>query len=213
MDIQTLTIIVSSIALAVALESTILCVWLYRKISKRLDTLPKETSLSDNNFRQLVDKLSMVPDSMELQQPAKEETTEQAVMATSPNEKLLAQAYDTFYIKYQQTVADMTVDNMEQQAEQLATLLLEMGYWLKDFLPVCRGDFNATATQKANAERIALAKQQWLQELEQAPQPNTNPYETPLEVMALVQKLQQWGVDDFRFLISGYQYKAKQKQA
>ena len=206
MDIQTLTIIVSSIALAVALESTILCVWLYRKISNRLDAIPKETNFSDNNFRQLVD-------SQELQQPVKEEATEPSVVATSPNDKLLAQAYDTFYSKYRQTVTDMTVDNMEQQAEQLATLLLEMGYWLKDFLPVSQGDFNATATQKANVERIALAKQQWLQELEQAPQPNTNPFETPLEVMALVQKLQQWGVDDFRFLISGYQYKAQQKQA
>lgn len=220
MDVQTITIIVSSVALAVALESTMLCLWIYRKMAARLDE-QRQVQQPDYGLQQLTAQLATAPDFAEeelqgrtkREKPALQGGEKAPAVAPNPHAEQLKQAYDTFYAQYEQIAADITVDNLGQRSQQLATLLLEMGYWLKDFLPVSQGDFNATSVQKANAGSIALTEKQWQQELAQAPLPNANPYETPLEVMALVQKMQQWGVGSFRFLVSGFRYQSKQTES
>lgn len=221
MDIQTLTIIVACTAFALALEATILIWWFSRKTYlqlaeirqgmkelKEMKQLPKD----DLFLRQLVDKLSPVSDFPE-DIDNDTETKNLQVEKDDSNNSLLLQAYEVFYNHYQQMAADISVDNLEEKKDQLSTLLLEMGYWLKDFLPVWHKDFNATSDQNANARRIALNEHQWQQELANAPLATTNPYKTPFEVIALVQCLQQWGIKSFRFLLSGFRYQPQNTES
>lgn len=215
MDIQTLYIIVASVALALALESIIFQQWSFKKIHRRLDALNEEISemkQPKDDFRQLVNKLAAAPDFPEdiVELPAKKEIPAETVPAKDPQ---LQQAYNTFYTQYQQMVADISVDNISEKQQELATLLLEMGYWLKDFLPVWNEDFNATSTQKNNVASIAQSEQQWQKEIENAPKPTTNPIKTPFEAIALMRQLQQWGVKHFRLLISGFRYEPQNTES
>ena len=50
-----------------------------------------------------------------------------------------------------------------------------------------------------------------IQRIADALAPSGNAYNTPVEVIALNNILQEWGVDDLQLLISGYQYKKEQK--
>lgn len=130
----------------------------------------------------------------------------------SPNEAHLQIAYSVFSAKYKNLCAQLDVHNYKQLAPQMARLLIEMGVWLKDFLPISQDDFNSTEVQKTNVNSIGLPQDMRDQRIADAPVPTGNTNSTPMEVIALNHILQEWGVDDLQLLISGYQYK-KDKEA
>lgn len=201
MDIQTLTIIIACVALALALEATILIVWFTKKMSMQMVTFhEKMTQLKEYLTQKDVQQTTLTDLPKEVVVEPKAETV------LTPPDPLLEQAYNTFYLRYRQLASETTVDNLDEKSQELACQLLEMGYWLKDYLPVWHHDFNATSVQKVNVESITLDDEHWQQTHAQAPLPTTNPYKTSFEVIALVQKLHQWGVEQFRFLISGFRY-------
>lgn len=213
MDLQTLTISIACIALALALESTILIVWFYRKLSFQIKNLRNEMIQPKDDLCLLVDKLTPTFDYPE--EIGGEFDEEKAVppiaqtekeTLTDENKMLLEKAYTTFYLQFQELADSITIDNLDDKSQEMMRLLLEMGYWLKDFLPVWRNDFNATSKQKENVNSITFDENQWKRRIAEAPLPNGNILQTPLEVIGLVKKLQQHNVTDFRFLISGFRY-------
>lgn len=218
MEIQTITIIIASIALAIALESTILIVWCYRKMSKQINSLRYEMVLPKDDLRLLVDKLTPPIDFPEEMDSAIDESPT-VISSPSPDDgaptdnsnDLLENAYNTFHLRYQELVDSITIDNLDVKSQEQAVLLLEMGYWLKDYLPVWHNDFNATSIQRENVNFIALDQTQWQRKLAEAPLPDNNPYKTPLEVIGLVKKMKQCQINDFRFLISGFRYQQNEE--
>ncbi len=213
MDIQTLTISIACIALALALESTILIIWFYRKLSFQIKNLRNEMIQPKDDLCLLVDKLTPTFDyPEEIAGELDEETTAPPIVhteeetLTDENKMLLEKAYNTFYLQYQQLADSISIDNMDDKSQEMMRLLLEMGYWLKDFLPVWRNDFNATSKQKENVNSITLDENQWKKKIAEAQLPNGNILQTPLEVIGIVKKLHQYNVTDFRFQISGFRY-------
>lgn len=216
MEIQTLTIIVASIALALAFESTILIVWFYRKLSHQVKSLQKEMIQPKDDLCLIVDKLtSTVNFPEETTGKSDEETLVTPIdhttkeTLTDDDKLLLEKAYNTFYLQYQELANSISIENVDDKSQKLMNLLLEMGYWLKDFLPVCQNDFNATSQQKVNVNSICLDEKQWKEMKAEAPLSDTNLLRTPLEVMGLVNIFRQCHVSDFRFLISGFSYQQK----
>lgn len=218
MEIQTITIIIASIALAIALESAILIVWCYRKMSKQISSLRYEMVQPKDDLRLLVDKLTPPIDFPEEIDSVIDEgpsvissTPPDGGASTDNSNELLENAYNSFHLCYQELVDSITVDNLDVKSQELATLLFEMGYWLKDYLPVWHNDFNATSIQRENVHFITLDQMQWQQKLAEAPLPNNNPYKTPLEVIGLIKKMKQCHINDFRFLISGFRYQQNEE--
>ena len=204
LDIQTLTIIIACVALALALEASVLIVWHSKKMSQQMNSLHDEVLNAKNDSRlQLIEPQTALPDFTE---QSFDESKIEINDSNLVHDPLLEQAYNIFYLHYRQLARDTTVDNLEKNSQEFASLLLEMGYWLKDYLPVWHKDFNATSVQKNNVESIMIDDEKWRQTQTQAPLPTNNPYKTPFEVIALVQKLREWGVEHFRFLISGFRY-------
>lgn len=217
MELQTLTIIIACVALAVALESTILIIWLYRKISKQIKLLYRDMLQPKDDIRLLVDKLTPSIDFPEEidnvtneGQSANPETTYDNGASKDNSDKYLEKAYETFHIRYQELADSINIDNLDVKSQEQITLLVEMGYWLKEFLPVWHNDFNATSKQRENVGSITLNQELWQQKLAEAPLPNTDPYKTPFEVIGLVNKLRQCHINRFRFLISGFRYIEKE---
>lgn len=218
MEIQTLTIIIACVALAMALESTILIIWLYRKMSKQIKSLHSDMVQPKDDLRLLVDKLTPpidFPEEIDYvidERPSVVPNTPADDRASTNNShELLEKAYNTFHLRYQELADNITVDNLDAESQEQITLLLEMGYWLKDFLPIWHNDFNATSTQKENVHFISLDQMQWQRKLAEAPLPDNNPYKTPLEVIGLIKKMKEYHINEFRFLISGFRYQQSEE--
>ena len=218
MDLQTLTIIIACIALAIALESTILIMWFYRKLSSQIKSLRKEMIQPKDDLCLLVDKLSPTFDfPEEITRLSDEKKTEPSIVSTveetlvDDDKLLLEKAYSIFYLQYQDLADSINIENMDDMSQKLMCLLLEMGYWLKDYLPVWHKDFNATTKQKENVNSITIDENQWKKIQSEAPLADKNILKTPLEVMGLVKQLQKCDVNDFRFLISGFRYQKNEE--
>lgn len=235
MNITTITLIVAGIALALGIQVILLHVFGMRKISASLKEIKAEIEKAHTEPLQLlVDKYAPSGDFEEeedegLAQPKSATTATQFVDTPNPdkadstetskssgkpapNEAALQMAYSVFTPQYEKLCQELDEHNYKERAPQMARLLIEMGVWLKDFLPVSQNDFNATRAQRDNVSSIGMPDDLRTQRIADAPVPSGNAYNTPVEVIALNDILQEWGVDDLQLLLSGYQYKKAQKQ-
>ena len=235
MNIITITLIVAGVAIALGIQAILLHILGMRKIGASLkDIMKKIEEERTAPLQMLVDKYAPNGDFEEEDdgddaQPAAATTTTQFVETPAPdkaktdepsepagrptpNEAALQIAYSVFTTKYKDLCQGLDVHNYKERAPQMARLLIEMGLWLKDFLPISQNEFNVTRDQRDNVKSIGLPDDQRDQRLAAAPTPTGNTNNTPMEVIALNHILQEWGVDDLQLLISGYQYK-KDKEA
>ena len=236
MNITTITLIVAGVAIALGIQAILLHILGMRKIGASLkDIMKKIEEERTAPMQLLVNKYAPNGDFEEEDdegddaQPAAATTTTQFVETPAPdkakagepsepsgkptpNEAALQMAYSVFTTQYKNLCQGLDVHNYKERAPQMARLLIEMGVWLKDFLPVSQGDFNTTNNQKDNVKSIGQPDDERKQRLAAAPVPTGNTNNTPMEVIALNHILQEWGVDDLQLLISGYQYK-KDKEA
>lgn len=220
-SIITITLIVSGLALALAIWVTVLLLLGMRKVSKTMtDIQSKLDAQKASPLQLLVDKYAegdFEEQPTATQQPSP--TTQFVDTGFQPSEKgdnsqrpslndtALQMANDVFLPQYKALTEGLDEHNYKERAPQMARLLIEMGLWLKDFLPVSQQEFNVTKTQRDNVASIGLPDELRQQRLAEAPLPTGNAYDTPFEVIALDHILQQWGVDDLALLISGYRYK------
>lgn len=223
MNITTITLIVAGVALALGIQVILLHIFGMRKISASLKDIKVEIEKAHAGpLQMLVDKYAPHGDFEEddkdgaTVQPAQVATTQFVNTPNpsgkpAPNEAALQMAYSVFMPQYEALCQGLDEHNYKERAPQMARLLIEMGLWLKDFLPVSQNDFNATRAQHENVNSIGLPDDQRAQRIADAPEPSGNAYNTPVEVIALNNILQEWGVDDLQLLISGYQYKKEQK--
>ena len=232
MNITTITLIVAGVALALGIQVILLHIFDMRKISASLKDIKAEIEKAHTEpLQMLVDKYAPKGDFEEddeyddSTQPMQGATTTQFVDTPNPdksapdssgkpapNEAALQMAYSVFTPQYEALCQGLNEHNYKERAPQMARLLIEMGLWLKDFLPVSQNDFNATRAQRDNVKSIGLPDDLRAQRIADAPVPSGNAYNTPVEVIALNNILQEWGVDDLQLLLSGYQYKKEQKQ-
>ena len=219
MNITTITLIVAGIALALAIEVAIYHVFGIRKISKALDAIKKRVDAQASPMQLLIDKYANndyeEPVASQPATPAtpaadKKPTTapvdEVPSRKPSPTDAALLMANDVFLPQYKQLLDGLDEHNYKQRAPQMARLLIEMGVWLKDFLPISQDDFNVTKAQRDNVASIGFTEEQRREMLDAAPSPTGNAYATPIEVIALNHILKEWGVDDLALLIAGYKY-------
>lgn len=120
---------------------------------------------------------------------------------------LTSQAYSKYYVNYQRIVQNLSVENYSEESDKLGDLLVEMGLWLKDYLAVVSGDFNVTQAQRSNVQTVSESSGDNSDREETFRIPNNNPYETPLEVIALVEKFKKMGIHNINVSLSGYQYR------
>ena len=223
MNITTITLIVAGVALALGIQVILLHIFGMRKISASLKDIKAEIEKAHAGpLQMLVDKYAPHGDFEEddedgvTVQPAQVATTQFVDTPNpsgkpAPNEAALQMAYSVFTPQYEALCQGLDEHNYKERAPQMVRLLIEMGLWLKDFMPVSQNDFNATRAQRENVNSIGLPDDQRAQRIADAPVPSGNAYNTPVEVIALNNILQEWGVDDLQLLISGYQYKKEQK--
>lgn len=224
MNITTITLIVAGVALALGIQVILLHIFGMRKISASLKDIKAEIETAHTEpLQMLVDKYDPRGDFEEDDEDDSTVQPAQVVITQfvdtpnpsgkpAPNEEALQMAYRVFTPQYEALCQDLDEHNYKERAPQMVRLLIEMGLWLKDFLPVSQNDFNATRAQRENVNSIGLPDDQRAQRIADAPAPSGNAYNTPVEVIALNNILQEWGVDDLQLLLSGYQYKKNQKQ-
>ena len=219
MNITTITLIVAGIALALAIEVAIYHFFGIRKISKALDAIKTKVDAQASPMQLLIDKYA----NNDYEEPAAPQPAAPATPAAdkkpttapvdevpsrkpSPTDAALLMANDVFLPQYKQLLDGLDEHNYKQRAPQMARLLIEMGVWLKDFLPISQDDFNVTKAQRDNVASIGFTEEQRREMLDAAPSPTGNAYATPIEVIALNHILKEWGVDDLALLIAGYKY-------
>ena len=220
MNITTITLIVAGVALALAIEVAIYHFFGIRKISKALDAIKTKVDAQASPMQLLFVKYAnndyeepAAPQHAAPATPAadKKPTTaapvdEEHPRKPSPTDAALQMANDVFLPQYKQLLDGLDEHNYKQRAPQMARLLIEMGVWLKDFLPISQQDFNVTKAQRDNVASIGFTEEQRREMLDAAPSPTGNAYATPIEVIALNHILKEWGVDDLALLIAGYKY-------
>ena len=221
-SITTITLVVSGLALALAIWATVLLLLGMQKVSKTMtDIQSKLDAQKASPLQLLVDKYAEgdfeeQPTATQQPSPSTQfvdtgfQPSEKGDNSRpSPNDVALQMANDVFLSQYKVFTEGLDEHNYKERAPQMARLLIEMGLWLKDFLPVSQQEFNVTTTQRDNVASIGLTDELRQQRLTDAPLPTGNAYDTPMEVIALNHILRQWGVDDLALLISGYRYKKR----
>jgi len=224
MTITTITCIVAGVALSVAVEFAILHILGMRKISKSLKDIKEQMTLHGQDpMKLLVNKYAPAGDFEEYTSENNSQTTTQFVgiekdsisgqkvsgtegHSPSPNDAKLKMAQTVFLQRYEELCDGLNAKNYKERAQNMGQLLIEMGLWLKDFLPVSQNDFNATKSQYANASIISLTDEQRYELFKAAPRPTGSTEATPIEVIALNHILQKWGIESLNVLMSGYKY-------
>lgn len=120
-------------------------------------------------------------------------------------DNLTRAAYDTYGQKYQHLVSELDVDNYQEKSKEMADLIVEMGLWLKDYLPVAMGDINTTDAQRNNVKSVEADGDERSKPITLLTA-NENPYDTPLEVIGLMRRFKDMGVSNLGLTICGYKY-------
>lgn len=204
------------IILAVILAATnFVWIWLFQRNWKQsLDRVVE----ASNTMRQQEKDVSPEPVKSDtvIEQSADETRQEVApapAAKTVPStaDELTADAYASYYSLYRQIADGLTIDNFATEGQRLMELIVEMGLWTKDYLPLAMNDINVSQDQVCNARQVSnMAKGQGGQQLQSLPLSDENPFHTPVEVIALVRQFRQMGIRHLGVSISGFQYKYEQ---
>jgi len=215
----TVLIIISGIALAVAIQAIILHWHSMRLMKKMWRQIGEEIEATRSATISLAEQLSHGDDfvadepvevTFKSEKPTKTSSTDSkpahqaADHPVSYNDTILKKANEKFTTQYRELCNGLDEHNFNERIPKLGKLLVEMGIWLKDFLPVSQGDFNATSDMQKNVDSVGLDNRERAAMLASAQAPTENPYKTPMEVIALNRLLRQWGINNLDILLSGY---------
>lgn len=215
----TVLIVISGIALAAAIQAIIQNWHSTRQLKKMLRQIGEEIGATRLAAISLAEQLNHGDDFVadepvdvtvqsekpDQTPPADSKPVEQAAdEPVSHIDTILQKANDRFTTQYRELCNGLDEHNITERIPELGQLLVEMGIWLKDFLPVSQGDFNVTSDMLKNVDSVGLDKRELTAMLESAQVPNENPYKTPMEVIAINRLLRQWGINNLDVLLSGY---------
>jgi len=199
MEMMTILLIAVGLLTAVSLAATVVSSMRIRQLEHTIQDALKDIGRAREKKVQRAAPLS-----------DRHETNSQPPIARPQPRRTLADrlthaAYDTYWRRYQQLVSELNVDNYQEKSTEMADLVVEMGIWAKDYLPVAMGDVNATEAQRCNAKSVETDVYDNVQAFEPKTA-NGSPYDTPLEAMGLIARFKEMGIRNLELNISGYRY-------